>query len=81
MRKWKELRGYLIVVVTAYALMLFLNAASGPIQTSLKNLVFDQYQRWRPTTLRLRSACPILDIDDEFDSADRTMALAAAKNG
>ena len=63
MKKW--LRSYLPIVAAAYALTLFVNTSSAPLQTNLKNLVFDEYQRWRPRPYAFDQPVRILDIDDE----------------
>ena len=64
-RKWKELRFYLLVVAIAYANTLLLGAVSTSLRSNLQNIVFDQYQRWRPRASGLEQPVRIIDIDDE----------------
>jgi adenylate cyclase len=64
-RKWKELRLYLIIVAIAYGNTLLLGAASTSLRTSEQNIVFDQYQRWRPRPSEADQPVRIIDIDDE----------------
>jgi adenylate cyclase len=65
MRRRKESRTYLPIVAFAFALVLLANATSTPLQASLKNLVFDQYERWRPRPYAFDQPVRIIDIDDE----------------
>ncbi len=65
MRKRKRLGAYLPIVVTAFALMLLANAAATRFQSNLKNLVFDQFQRWRPRPYTFDQPIRIVDIDDK----------------
>jgi adenylate cyclase len=62
LRKW---RSYVLVVVGAYALMLALGALLSPLRGNLENLVFDQYQRWKPRPYDFSQPVRIVDIDDE----------------
>ncbi|HLW92284.1 MAG TPA: CHASE2 domain-containing protein, partial [Roseiarcus sp.] len=64
-RKSKELRLYLLVVIAAYVLTLILGSLLTPLRTNLQNLVFDQYQRWLPREYGFDQPVRILDIDDE----------------
>jgi adenylate cyclase len=63
--KWKELRLYLIIVAVAYGNTLLLGAASTSLRTNEQNIVFDQYQRWRPRSSDVDQPVRIIDIDDE----------------
>jgi adenylate cyclase len=63
--KWRRWRSYLLVVVLAYFLMLALGGLLAPFRTNLENLVFDQYQRWRPRPYTFDQPVRIIDIDDE----------------
>ncbi len=62
LRKW---RAYVLVVVGAYGLTLALGALLGPLRGNLENLVFDQYQRWKPRPYDFSEPVRIVDIDDE----------------
>jgi adenylate cyclase len=64
-RKFKELRFYLLIVTLAYIATQLLGVAATPLRSSWQNLVFDQYQRWRPRPYTLEQPIRILDIDDE----------------
>ena len=77
-RKW---RSYFLVVFGAYALTLAVATLFEPLRENLENLVFDQYQRWRPRPYNLDQPVRIVDIDDEFDPPHRSMALAAPDHG
>ena len=63
--KWRKWRSYLLVVVLAYVLMLALGGLLAPFRANLENLVFDQYQRWRPRPYTFDQPVRIVDIDDE----------------
>jgi adenylate cyclase len=63
--KWRKWRSYLLVVVLAYVLMLALGGLLAPFRANLENLVFDQYQRWRPRPYTFDQPVRIIDIDDE----------------
>ena len=63
LRKW---RSYVLVVVGAYILTLAFGALLAPVRGNLENLVFDQYQRWRPRPYNFDQPVRIVDIDDEF---------------
>ena len=64
-RKWTDFRSYLLVVAVAYAVTLLLGMVATPLRSNLQNLVFDQYQRWRPRPYGFEQPVRILDIDDE----------------
>ncbi len=65
LRQLKKWRSYVLVVASAYALMVIVGALLGPVRTSLENLVFDQYQRWKPRPYDFNQPIRIIDIDDE----------------
>jgi adenylate cyclase len=65
LEKWRKWRSYLLVVVLAYVLMLAVGGLLAPFRANLENLVFDQYQRWRPRPYTFDQPVRIVDIDDE----------------
>ncbi len=65
LRQLKKWRSYVVVVVAAYLCALALGAILGPLRGSLENLVFDQYQRWKPRPYDFDQPVRIVDIDDE----------------
>jgi adenylate cyclase len=65
LRKWRQWRTYLLVVLVAYLLTLSLGTLMAPFRVNLENLVFDQYQRWRPRPYDFDQPVRIVDIDDE----------------
>jgi adenylate cyclase len=64
-RRWRELRLYLLVVTLAYVSTLALGGVFAPVRATVQNLVFDQYQRWRPREYDPKAPVRIVDIDDE----------------
>jgi adenylate cyclase len=58
-------RSYLLVVVGAYVLTLVLGSLLGPLRGNVENLVFDQYQRWKPRPYAFDQPVRVVDIDDE----------------
>ena len=65
LRKLMRWRSYALVVIGAYVLTLLLGALLGPLRGNLDNLVFDQYQRWKPRPYAFDQPVRIVDIDDE----------------
>ncbi len=65
LRELKRWRSYVLVVVGAYLLTVALGAVLGPLRGNLDNLVFDQYQRWKPRPYDFSQPVRIVDIDDE----------------
>jgi adenylate cyclase len=63
-RLWKW-RHYLLAVALAYALTVAFGTLLAPFRVNLENLVFDQYQRWRPRPYNFDQPVRIVDIDDE----------------
>jgi adenylate cyclase len=61
-RRW---RAYVIVVLLAYALTVAVSVLLAPLRDNLDNLVFDQYQRWKPRPYDFSQPVRIVDIDDE----------------
>ena len=66
LRQVKKWRSYVLVVVGAYVLTLALGSLLGPLRGNLDNIVFDQYQRWKPRPYDFSQPVRIIDIDDEF---------------
>ncbi|HTR14586.1 MAG TPA: adenylate/guanylate cyclase domain-containing protein [Roseiarcus sp.] len=64
-RRWRQWRTYLIVVVLAYLLVLAVGVLVAPFRSNLEDLVFDQYQRWKPRPYDFDQPVRIVDIDDE----------------
>ena len=65
LRQLMTWRSYVLVVVGAYLLALSVNALLAPLRGNLENLVFDQYQRWKPRPYDFSQPVRIVDIDDE----------------
>jgi adenylate cyclase len=65
LRRLMTWRSYVLVVVGAFFLAISLNVLVGPIRGNLQNLVFDQYQRWKPRPYDFSQPIRIVDIDDE----------------
>jgi adenylate cyclase len=65
LRKLKELRLYLLVVAVAFVFLLEATSILTPFRANLQNVVFDQYQRWRPREYNFDQPVRIVDIDDE----------------
>ena len=57
---------YWLVVAIAYALTLVVDDTSTQLRVNFQNVVFDQYQRWRPRELGPEPPVRTLDIDDEL---------------
>ena len=65
LRKLRKWRSYVLVVALAYVLTLAFGTLLAPFRTNLENLVFDQYQRWKPRPYDFDQPVRIVDIDDE----------------
>ena len=65
LRRLMKWRSYVVVVVAAYLWALALGALLAPLRGNLENLVFDQYQRWKPRPYAFDQPVRIVDIDDE----------------
>jgi len=65
LRQLKKWRFYLVVVLGAYGLTVVLGALVGPLRGNAENLVFDQYQRWKPRPYDFDQPVRVVDIDDE----------------
>ena len=60
-RHWR----YLLVVVAVYASALALGETLTTLRANFQNVVFDQYQRWRPRERGAERLVRVVDIDDE----------------
>jgi adenylate cyclase len=60
-RHWR----YLLAVVAVYAGVLTLDATLTTLRANFQNVVFDQYQRWRPRERGAERLVRVVDIDDE----------------
>ena len=60
-RHWR----YLLVVVAVYAGALALGETLTTLRANFQNVVFDQYQRWRPRAPGAERLVRVVDIDDE----------------
>jgi adenylate cyclase len=64
-RKLRGLWVYLLVVVAVYAGTLALSETLTSLRANFQNVVFDQYQRWRPRQRGADDLVRVIDIDDE----------------
>jgi adenylate cyclase len=64
-RRLKAHWRYLAVVVAVYASVLTLAGTLTTLRANFQNVVFDQYQRWRPRERGAERLVRIVDIDDE----------------
>src|SRR5271163_5079735 len=65
MRKANEARLYALTTATACALALLAGVVGAPTRAVLQDLVFDQYQRWKPRPYDFDQPVRIIEIDDE----------------
>jgi len=56
---------YLLVVVAVYASAVALGETLTALRANFQNVVFDQYQRWRPRERGAERLVRVVDIDDE----------------
>ena len=82
LRKLRKWRSYVLIVALAYILTLAFGTLPRAVRTNLENLVFDQYQRWKPRPYDFDQPVRIVDIDDRSVHLDsrwpwprKTMAL------
>ncbi|THD47376.1 MAG: adenylate/guanylate cyclase domain-containing protein, partial [Bradyrhizobium sp.] len=64
-RKLKGIWVYVFAVVAVYAGVLTLSETLVSLRSNFQNVVFDQYQRWRPRVSGAERLVRIVDIDDE----------------
>jgi adenylate cyclase len=65
MRRASEARFYALTTATACALALLAGVVGAPTRAVMQNLVFDQYQRWKPRPYAFDQPVRIVAIDDE----------------
>jgi adenylate cyclase len=65
MRKAHEARLYALTTATACGLALLAGVVGAPTRVMMQNLVFDQYQRWKPRPYAFDQPVRIVAIDDE----------------
>src|SRR5271170_6291406 len=65
MRKASEARIYALTTTTACALALLAGVVGAPTRAVVQDLVFDQYQRWKPRPYDFDQPVRIIEIDDE----------------
>jgi len=65
MRKASEARIYALTTTTACALALLAGVVGAPMRAVVQDLVFDQYQRWKPRPYDFDQPVRIIEIDDE----------------
>ena len=89
MRKASEARFYALTTATACALALIAGVVGAPARAVIQDLVFDQYQRWRPRPYAFDQPVRVVDVDEELLkrlgqwpwSRDRLAALVEALKG
>jgi adenylate cyclase len=65
MRRRNQALAYWSVAVVAFVTMATLSLIDFPLRTKLQNILFDEYQRWRPRVDAVDLPVRIVDIDDE----------------
>ncbi len=65
MRRAHEARLYALTTATACGLALLAGIVGAPARAVMQNLVFDQYQRWKPRPYAFDQPVRIVAIDDE----------------
>src|SRR5260221_2021263 len=65
MRRAHEARLYALTTATACALALLAGVVGAPTRAVMQDLVFDQYQRWKPRPYAFDQPVRIIAIDDE----------------
>jgi adenylate cyclase len=65
MRRAHEARLYALTTATACALALLAGVVGAPTRVVMQNLVFDQYQRWKPRPYAFDQPVRIVAVDDE----------------
>ena len=65
MRRAHEARLYALTTASACGLALLAGVVGAPARAVMQNLVFDQYQRWKPRPYAFDQPVRIVAIDDE----------------
>ena len=65
MRRANEARFYALTTATACALALLAGVVGAPTRAVMQDLVFDQYQRWKPRPYAFDQPVRIIAVDDE----------------
>src|ERR1700728_4795984 len=65
MRKASEARLYALTTTTACLLALLAGVVGAPTRAVMQDLVFDQYQRWKPRPYEFDQPVRIVAVDDE----------------
>ena len=65
MRKASEAKFYALTTATACALALIAGVAGAPLRAVIQDLVFDQYQRWKPRPYAFDQPVRVVDVDEE----------------
>ena len=65
MRRANEARLYALTTATACALAMLAEVVGAPTRVVMQNLVFDQYQRWKPRPYAFDQPVRIVAVDDE----------------
>src|SRR5579872_2195403 len=65
MRRAHEARLYALTTATACALALLAGVVGAPVRVVMQNVVFDQYQRWKPRPYAFDQPVRIVAIDEE----------------
>ena len=66
MRRANEARLYALTTATACALAMLAGVVGAPIRAVMQDVVFDQYQRWKPRPYTFDQPVRIIAIDDEL---------------
>ena len=65
MRKPRRMAVYWAAVTLAVATMAVLSLVDFPLRNNVQNLLFDEYQRWRPRVEAEETPVRVVDIDEE----------------
>ena len=65
MRRANEARLYALTTATACGLALLAGVVGAPTRAVMQNLVFDQYQRWKPRPYAFDQPVRIVSVDEE----------------
>src|SRR5271163_4183975 len=65
MRKANEARLYALTTATACALAMLAGVVGAPTRAVMQDLVFDQYQRWKPRPYAFDRPVRVVEVDEE----------------